>query len=135
MILYIIINIRRHSQAVRQRSAKPSPPVQFRVAPPCRSKVRFAPFFVAQKTSARSLAPPFPKKVTFASAKPLQARTFYADLLATNFFRFRAITGQSWSAFFFSAPPEIKSIFYKEGSPPMGRAGRRVHASTPATLL
>ena len=27
--------IRRHSQAVRQRSAKPSSPVRFRVSPPC----------------------------------------------------------------------------------------------------
>ena len=30
----VIRSIRRHSQAVRQRSAKPSSPVRFRVAPP-----------------------------------------------------------------------------------------------------
>ncbi len=32
-----------------------------------------------------SVTAPIPQKVTFASAKPLQARALYADLLTTNF--------------------------------------------------
>jgi len=37
--------------------------------------------------SPHYLAPPYSQKVTLASAKPLQARAFNADLLATNFLR------------------------------------------------
>ena len=36
----VIRSIRRHSQAVRQRSAKPSSPVRFRVAPPRKGHLR-----------------------------------------------------------------------------------------------
>ena len=42
--------IRRHSQAVRQRSAKPSSPVRFRVAPPTEKPTRWVGFSVGGAT-------------------------------------------------------------------------------------
>ena len=55
---------------------------------PRRSKVRFAPFFFARKTSVRFLAPPFPQKVTWRLRCSL-VNALTTLRLANNFLRVR----------------------------------------------
>ena len=50
--------LRRHSQAVRQRSAKPSSPVRFRVAPPKRKHPEMGCFRFGNTTPPSDRAPP-----------------------------------------------------------------------------
>ena len=67
----------RHSQVVRQGPAKPLPPVQIWVAPPCRRKLRnLDPILIRMGFLIASISLPLPRKGTPFGLPPLRGARF-----------------------------------------------------------
>ena len=73
--------------------------------------------FYEKPPLTRFAAAPLPQKVTFASAKRLQARAFNADLLTANFLRLK-VCGV-W--LFYSGAPPAAGLSVPFGRPTCGR--------------
>ena len=103
--------IRRHSQVVRQRPAKPLSPVQVWVAPPRRSKVRFAPFFFAEKHPPAALLLLFRKRSR-------QVAWLTCKRVCSRFVAYQPFSGCAFGA---SAPKPFGFLKKKRAASPNSR--------------